>query len=71
MQLRELHQQCYSKSSEKSWNIGNTALKWAATINVSLNLQQNSVTWLAEGPGMCYIIKYITLSDDTYNDLRS
>jgi len=28
MQLRELHQQCYIKYSEQSWNIGNIALKW-------------------------------------------
>jgi hypothetical protein len=38
-----INQQCYNKPSEKSWNIGNIALKWAATINVLLKLKQNSV----------------------------
>ena len=35
----ELHQQCYSEYSEHSWNIGNTALKWRAAINILLQLQ--------------------------------
>jgi len=39
MQLRELHQQCYSEYSEPSWNIGNTTLKWPAAINILLQLQ--------------------------------
>jgi hypothetical protein len=39
--------------------------------NILIKIQQNSVTWLAGGPDMCYVIKYITLSDDTYTDVCS